>query len=184
MGATHVALMRGINVGGKNKLPMKDLVAIFKAVGCREVRTYIQSGNVVFEGDATLVGRVATEVPRRIADRFGHHVPVIVRTAKQLRDAADRHSFVADATDPRHLHVGFLAEAPSAQAVASLDPARSSVDSFAVVGSEVFLHIPGGMARTKLTTDYFDRRLGTVMTVRNWRTVSKLIAMTQNAINT
>jgi uncharacterized protein (DUF1697 family) len=169
--------MRGINVGGKNKLPMKDLAALFEEVGCREVRTYIQSGNVVFEGDATLANRVVTEVPRRIADRFGYRVPVIVRTARELRDEADCHPFVAEATDPKHLHLGFLADAPSAQAIASLDPTRSSVDSFAVLGRAVFLHVPGGMARTRLTTDYFDRRLATIMTVRTWRTVEKLLEM-------
>jgi len=177
MSAKHVALMRGINVGGKNKLLMKDLVAVFEEAGCREVRTYIQSGNVVFVGDRALAAQVRMDVPRRIADRFGHQVPVVVRSAQELRDAADRHPFAAEATDPKHLHVGFLSHAPSKDAIASLDPARSSIDRFEVIGSEVFFHVPGGMARTKLTTDYFDRRLGTVMTVRNWRTVHKLLEM-------
>ena len=174
---SHVALMRGINVGGKNKLPMKDLVALFVEVGCRQVRTYIQSGNVVFEGDAELAERVVTDVPTRIAARFGLSVPVIVRTAEEVRDAVSMHPFVAEAADLKHLHMGFLADTPSADAVASLDPARSAVDAFAVMGKEIFLHVPGGMARTKLTTDYFDRRLGTVLTVRNWRTVNKLLEM-------
>jgi uncharacterized protein (DUF1697 family) len=174
---THIALLRGINVGGRNKLLMKDLVGLCEDAGCRDVRTYIQSGNVVFAADAELAAGIKTELPRRIADRFGHRVPTVVRTAEEFRKAAGSHPFVAGATDPKHLHVGFLAEAPSTQAIASLDPARSSVDSFEVIGGEVFFHVPGGMARTKLTTDYFDRRLGTVMTVRNWRTVNKLLEM-------
>ena len=176
-GERFVALMRGINVGGKNKLLMKDLVELFEEAGCREVRTYIQSGNVVFEGDSGLADRVRAEVPRAIADGFGYSVPVVLRTTQELRDAVARNPFVNEAADPKHLSVGFLAEEPSAEAVASLDPGRSTVDSFAVVGKEVFLHVPGGMARTKLTTDYFDRRLGTIMTARNWRTVNKLLEM-------
>jgi uncharacterized protein (DUF1697 family) len=177
MSESHVALMRGINVGGKNKLPMKELIELFVDVGCRDVRSYIQSGNVLFSGDAGLAARVRNEVPRRINDHFGYRVPVILRTAKELRDAADRHPFVAEATDTKHLHIGFLAETPADDAITSLDPARSSVDSFEVIGSEVFFRVPGGMARTKLTSDYFDRRLGTIMTVRNWRTVNKLLEM-------
>ena len=177
MEGTHVALMRGINVGGKNKLPMKDVVALFEKVGCRSVRTYIQSGNVVFQGDPAVAESVVDEVPRRIAKRFGYWVPVVLRSAEELRDAATRNPFVAEQPDPKHLHVGFLADAPDSDAVASLDPARSTGDRFAVLGREVYLHVPGGMARTKLTTDYFDRRLDTVMTVRNWRTVSRLLEM-------
>jgi len=174
---SHVALMRGINVGGKNKLPMKDLVALFEEAGCREVRSYIQSGNVIFEADPELADRVRTDVPRAIAERFGYSVPLVLRTARELREVAARNPFVTEAADPKHLGVGFLSEAPSPAAVASLDPARSSVDAFAIVGKEIFLHLPGGMARTKLTTDYFDRRLGTIMTTRNWRTVNKLVEM-------
>ena len=177
MSGTHIALMRGINVGGKNRLLMKDLVTLFEEAGCDEVSTYIQSGNVVFAADTELAARIATDVPRRIASRFGHQVPVVVRTAQELRDAVGRHPFVEEATDPKHLSIGFLSDAPSEEAVSSLDPARSSVDSFAVIGKEVFFHVPGGFARTKLTTDYFDRRLGTVMTSRNWRTVHKLLEM-------
>jgi len=84
---------------------------------------------------------------------------------------------VAVADDPKHLHIGFLAETPGEEAIASLDPGRSDVDNFQVKGREVYLHVPGGLGCTKLTTDYFDRRLGTVMTVRNWRTVNKLLEM-------
>jgi uncharacterized protein (DUF1697 family) len=116
---------------------------------------------------------------QRIEERFGFQVPVVLRSARELRDAADRHPYLASATDHKHLHVGFLAASPDAASVSSLDPARSAVDRFAVLGREVFLYVPGGMARTKLTTDFFDRGLGTVMTVRNWRTVNKLLEMSQ-----
>lgn len=175
--ATHVALLRGINVGGKNRMPMKGLAELFEDLGCQAVRTYIQSGNVVFEADVQAAASVRTEASKRIAERFGHQVPVVVRTAEELRTARDRNPFLSQAVDPKHLHVGFLADEPGMDAIASLDEARSDVDRFTVLGREVYLHVPGGMGRTKLTTDYFDRRLGTVMTVRNWRTINTLLEM-------
>jgi len=172
----HVALLRGINVGGKHKLPMKELAGLFEAAGCSRVRTYIQSGNVVFDTPASAT-KLSAEVERRIRERFGFEVPVVLRTAGAMRAVASANPFLGEGADEAHLHVGFLADRPTPEAVASLDPARSEIDSFRVVGSEVYLHTPGGMGRTKLTTDWFDRRLGTTMTVRNWRTVNKLIEM-------
>ncbi|MGD8870700.1 MAG: DUF1697 domain-containing protein [Gemmatimonadota bacterium] len=177
MGQTYVALMRGINVGGKNKLPMKQLTAMFEDLGCTDVRTYIQSGNVVFGAEPDLAESVPVEIPRRIDSDLGYSVPVVLRSAADLRAAVDRHPFVDAAEDTKHLHVGFLADAPTDDQIAKLDPARSDVDSFDVIGREVHLHVPGGMGRTKLTTGYFDRRLDTVMTVRNWRTVNRLLEM-------
>jgi uncharacterized protein (DUF1697 family) len=177
---TLVALLRGINVGGKHKLPMKELVALFEGAGCSDVRTYIQSGNVVFRTSEKSAAAVAKDVERRIEERFGYEVPVILRTAEALGTVASGNPFLADGADETHLHVGFLATRPTPEAVASLDPARSAIDSFRVVGTEVYLHTPGGMGRTKLTTDWFDRRLGATMTVRNWRTVGKLVDMARS----
>lgn len=174
-----MALVRGINVGGRNKLPMKDLARMFEDAGCEEVRTYIQSGNVVFDADGALADRLALSIPERIEEDFGFRVPVVLRSVTELRRAIERHPFREVAEETKHLHIGFLADEPSADRVASLDPARSSVDRFEVAGKEVYLHVPGGMGRTKLTTDYFDRRLGTVMTVRNWRTVNELLEMAE-----
>ena len=176
-----VALLRGINVGGKNKLPMKALVALFEDLGCTGVSTYIQSGNVVFQADGRTAADLAEAAREAIADRFRYDVPVVLRSAVELRHVVEGNPFLSEDPDPRHLHVGFLAEAPDLPEVESLDPARSSIDRFAVVDAEVYLHVPGGMGRTKLTTDFFERRLGTVMTARNWRTVMKLVEMADSA---
>jgi uncharacterized protein (DUF1697 family) len=173
----HVALLRGINVGGKHKLPMKDLVALLEDAGCSRVRTYIQSGNVVFETPESSVADLAADIERRIGKRFGYEVPIVLRSAEALRAVASGNPFLAQGAEETHLHVGFLADPPTPEAVASLDPSRSEIDSFRVVGADVYLHTPGGMGRTKLTTDWFERRLGTRMTVRNWRTVGKLVEM-------
>lgn len=166
----QIALLRGINVGGKNKLPMKTLAAIFEEAGCTRVQTYIQSGNVLFEAAARL--DVPELVTRGISKRLGLEIPVVVRTAAELAAIAAGNPFAIG--DPATLAVMFLAGSPKASAVAGLDPARSPPDQFSVRGKEIYLHCPNGFARTKLSNDYFDRRLATVSTGRNWRTVLKL----------
>jgi len=176
--AAHIALLRGINVGGKHRLPMKDLAAIFRDAGCRGVRTYIQSGNVVLEAEPALARRAPALVERAVAETFGFEVPVVTRTAAELRRAASLNPFLEAGAEPGTLHLVFLRDRPAEAAVASLDPERSPPDRFAVHGREIYLHCPNGVARSKLTVQYFDSRLGTTSTVRNWRTVLELLEMT------
>lgn len=178
---THVALLRGINVGGKNKLPMANLIELFSAAGCSEVRTYIQSGNVLFRAAPKTAERIAEVVSKGIASRHGLRIPVVLRTVAELTKAAAGNPFLASGADPAHLHVAFLAGAPDRRRGAALDPARSPGDSFALRGREIYLHLPNGVARTKLTNAWLDAALGTTSTVRNWRTVLELLARTTDA---
>ena len=174
----HVALLRGINVGGRHKLPMKQLVPIFEELGCTDVTTYIQSGNVVFRAKVTPARQIADAVSDEIARRFHFQVPVLLRRSSELRDVLARNPFLKTGTDPKTLHVGFLATKPSAAKVRSLDPDRSPPDRFELHGREIYFCCPNGVARTKLTNQYFDARLETICTVRNWATVRKLVDMT------
>ncbi len=174
MPAAYVALLRGINVGGKNKLPMKDLVGIFAESGCEEPRSYIQSGNVVFDANPAVAAAVAGRVAARIADRFGYRTPVVLRTAADLAAVLAHNPFLAAGVADEELHVYFLADRPDPRRVESLDTDRSPPDRFAVHGREVYLWLPDGMARTKLTNAYFDSKLATTSTARNWRTITKL----------
>ncbi len=179
----HVALLRGINVGGKNPVPMRDLAALFTAAGCGRVRTYIQSGNVVFDPPsppAPAGAALAALLAERIEARFGVTVPVVLRSAGALGAVVRANPFLAEGADPETLHVAFLADEPGAAAVARLDPARSPPDRFRVIGPDVYLSCPGGFARTRLTNDYFDRALATKSTVRNWRTVAKLLELSSS----
>ena len=173
----HVALLRGINVGGRNRLPMAHLVTMFENAGCRHVRTYIQSGNVVFETPAATARLVPAAVTTSIEAECGFRVPILIRTATDLERIVRTNPFVEPGTDLGLLHVGFLADRPSAARVATLDPHRSPPDEFAQHEREIYLRCPNGMARTKLTTAYFDARLQTVATFRNWRTTLELLAL-------
>jgi len=171
----HVALLRGINVGGKNKLPMRDLAAIFEEAGARNVRTYIQSGNVVFEASAAAARTIPEKVRNCVTTDFGIDSPVITRSASEFARIIDAQPFSTD--DEKTLHVAFLDRKPTAAAAKTLDPDRSPGDAFKLVGREIYLSFPSGVARTRLTNDYFDRTLGTVSTVRNWRTTKRLAEM-------
>ncbi len=175
----HVALLRGINVGGKNMLPMKDLAALFVGAGCERVQTYIQSGNVILAATPTIARVLPAKIEAAIRKRFGFGAPVVLRDADDLRSIVANNPFVAAGAEPERLHVAFLAHTPSATAVAALDPQRSPGDEFKVRGSEIYLRLPNGAARTKLTNAYFDAKLATTSTVRNWRTVQKLLAMAE-----
>ncbi len=178
--STHIALLRGVNVGGKNNLPMQDLAGMFILAGCEAVRTYIQSGNVVFRAGATLAARIPSLITSEIAERFGYRVPVVTRTMEELRAVVRGNPFLNTGLDAERLHVAFLSEAPESDRVAQLDPDRSPPDVFQVRDREIFLYCPYGLARTKLTTDYFDSRLATTSTIRNWRTVVRLLAMAKS----
>ena len=177
MPSACLALLRGINVGGKNKVPMKQLVEVFVDAGCSDVRTYIQSGNVVFSLGPALAESISARLATAIAERFGYEIPVLLRTAEQLRDVIRGNPFLEAAIPEDELHVLFLSGLPDPTRVDVLDPDRSRPDAFAVRGQEVYLWLPNGVARTRLTNDYFDSKLATISTGRNWRTVAKLFEL-------
>lgn len=178
---THVALLRGINVGGKNLLPMKELVKLFEKAGAVDVATYIQSGNVVFSTPAAVLDGFEGEMAAAIEKRFGLRVPVVLRSAKEIAEVLAKNPFLTGSADPKTLHVAFLAKKPAAADAARLDPKRSPGDRFELRGRDLYLLLPNGVAKTKLTNDYLDRTLATVATVRNWNTVGKLVEMSARA---
>ena len=170
----YVALLRGVNVGGRNKLPMAELRDLFASAGCAAVRTYIQSGNAVFEATQDLAEAVPEIVTVAIRRRFGYESAVVLRSGEELRQVATSNPFDTSG-DPRFLHVAFLKDTPNAEAVSRLDPERPPPDEFVVRGRNVYLHYPNGVARSKLTNEYLAVQLQTVSTMRNWRTVLRLL---------
>ncbi len=173
---THVALLRGINVGGRAMVPMAELRSLLSTLGLVDVETYIQSGNVVFRSTETDGAELVSRIEAAITESFALTVTVMLRTPAELAELVGRNPFLADEPDLAKLHVVFLDREPSADAVAGLDPDRSPGDRWKVRGREIYLHLPGGAGRTKLTLDYFERRLGVRGTARNWRTVLELLA--------
>ncbi len=171
---TYVALLRAINVGGKNRLPMPELKALIAAAGCQEVRHYIQSGNVVFRAKPGVASKLCADLPLQIELQFGHKPPVVLRSAEQIASVIKANPWKGLED---HLHVMFLKDAPDGASIARLDGDRSPPDRFLVQGQDIYLHLLNGAGETKLTNAYFDSKLNTIGTVRNWRTVLALAEM-------
>jgi uncharacterized protein (DUF1697 family) len=172
-----VAMLRGINVGGRSSLPMSDLRRITESCGHADVRTYIQSGNVVFSTPGRpSAAKVATELRRKIAAQTSVDPDIAVRTRAQMEKVVASNPFLADGVDPAHLHVVFLVDDTRPAAVNELDLDRYTPESLVVRGHEVYLHLPNGMGRSKLAAD-LARKRDAVGTARNWRTVTKLAEM-------
>jgi uncharacterized protein (DUF1697 family) len=166
----YICLLRGVNLAGRNKVAMAALRELFEDLGFTQVATYIQSGNVVF----TSVSRPEpSALEAAVADAFSLSVKAVVRSGTELRRVLGANPFVDRSA--QSLHVGFIAEQPSAALVRELDPEACAPDLFAIRGGEAFLYLPDGMARTKLVA-YLERRLGP-STVRNWRTVTALAGL-------
>jgi uncharacterized protein (DUF1697 family) len=171
---TYVALLRGINVGGNNKVPMADLRKMCSGLGYDNVETYIQSGNVVFDSAASEASVVA-DMEAGLLSTFGLTLSVVVRSAAELVEIVARNPFPTEG-DGTKLHVTCFAEPLAEAMVAKLDPAFSPTDTFVLDGRDMYLHIPGGMGTSKLAV-HVGQKLGKLGTTRNWNTVLKLVEM-------
>jgi uncharacterized protein (DUF1697 family) len=173
---TYAALLRGVNVSGHNKVPMKELRARLAGLGFTDVATYIQSGNIVFHASAS--PDLAGLIERDLRKAFGVSATVLLRTKDQLVRVGAQNPFVKRGVDVAALHVTFLAETPKPARVKDLTGKVSGPDELVVRGREVYLRCPNGYGRTKLTNTFLERQLGSPATTRNWRTVLQLVAMT------
>lgn len=168
----HIALLRGINVGGHKKIRMADLRTCLTALDLQNVQTYLQSGNVVF--DAGRNDDPASDIEQAIKNGFGFDVRVLLRTEEQLQFIFNNNPFAArTGVDPSKLFVTFL-ESP----IDTLPPLPEGIeDECLSLGTEIVGYCPNGFARTKLTNSYFEQKLKLAATTRNWKTVSALLAL-------
>jgi uncharacterized protein (DUF1697 family) len=156
---------------------MAELRSLLPALGLEHVVTYIQSGNVVFQTGRGRTGDIARRIEQAITKAFSVDVRVLIRTPAELRAIAEHNPYLGEDVDQAKLHVVFLRDAPAKDASARLDPERSPPDRFHLRGRELYLHLPNGAGRSKLTIDYFERRLGVDGTMRNWKTLHKLVEL-------
>jgi len=171
--ARHVAMLRGINVGGRAKVGMAELRAVFGDLGYGDVQTYIQSGNVVFS-TTDAASSLPPTIEGALHDAFALPVKVLLRTHAQLVSVLDRNPLAGTGRDATRLHVTFLAATPARAKAGAIDADAYAPDEFRVVGREVYVHAPGGYGRSKLSNTFFERALDVVATTRNLRTVAEL----------
>jgi uncharacterized protein (DUF1697 family) len=173
-----IALLRAVNVGGRNPVPMAGLRAVFEHLGCADVRTYVQSGNVVFRHPGKAGDTLAARVEAAIAQELGTQTRVILRSPAELARALRASPWAAQAAAaPATVHIAFLAARPRDPHALDGDTATVAPDRFAVHGREAHLWYPNGAGRSKLTNALMERRLGVSLTSRNWNTVTKLLAL-------
>lgn len=174
--ATWVVLLRGINVGGANRLAMADLRTLMTELGHTGVSTYIQSGNALITSSREDRSEMAAEICEGIAANFGPVVSAVLRTPEELRASLAANPFSRELNGTR-VHITFFAEAPETADVAQLEQDRFLPDRFEVIGAEMYNYYEHGAGRSKMTLDYFEKKLHVRGTARNLNTVAKLIEL-------
>lgn len=176
----YVVLLRGINVGGHNKVPMADLRGALSDHGFDDVRTYIASGNVLLRAGDRAEADVVDEVTAVVNERFGLSIPIVARSVADWPSILTANPFSEAEAEPKFLHVSLCNRPPNPEAVAGFDATTYSPDQLAVVGRELYLWYPNGSARSKLTGALLERKLDVTTTARNWSTMLKLAELAQS----
>jgi len=171
----YATILRGINVSGQKKIRMADLSKLYESLGFTNVRTYIQSGNVVFESVPGKPDKLAHDIEQAIRKEYGFDVPVLVRARAEIRASIRANPFLkAAGIDITKLHLTFLEHAPEKSVVRTFDPGPLGQDRYSIKDTNVFLYCPGGYGKTRLSNTFLEKRLGVRATTRNWKTVNVL----------
>lgn len=167
-------MLRGVNVGGK-KVEMEKLRRVYESLSLGNVRSYIQSGNVLFESSNSDAHLLVNRIEKEIAKAFGFDVSIIMRTDKEIRKIIENNPL--SGKDPTKLHVTFLLEEPDDFPVEEVRRIKNKAEDFEIKGKEIYLFCPNGYGKTKLSNSFFEKKLKTVATTRNWRTVNTFLTM-------
>lgn len=173
---TYIALLRGINVGGHHKLPMRELARLLEKLGLENVRTYIQSGNIVFQSERTDRLQLAEAISEAIEADYGFRPHIFILDREGLQAAMRANPFPEGEENPRSLHLFFLDAIPEDPDLSALEAVRADNERYKLINDVFYLHAPDGIGRSKLA-DKVGRGWGVSITARNWRTVSKVMEM-------
>jgi uncharacterized protein (DUF1697 family) len=173
---TYVAILRGINVGGKRMIKMDALKQLFTSLGFQNIETYIQSGNVFFQCKKTREEKLAATIADEINTVFKFDVPTIVKNIDELKQIILNNPFTKDKKKlTEFLHVTFLATAPAKENIDSIAKLTFDDDAFAIIDKAVYLYCPNSYSSSKLTNGFFETKLKVIATTRNWKTCNELM---------
>ena len=175
----YIAFFRAINVGGKNSLPMKSLVAILEGMGAAKIKTYIQSGNVVFQSAEKSPAHLSSQLVAKIKKHHGFEPLTLVLGLKALQKACADNPYPEAEADPKSLHLGFLAAKPVRPDIDKLSSLKKESERFHLSDGVFYLHAPEGVGKSKLAASA-EKLLGVAMTDRNWRTVCKVMELAED----
>ncbi len=174
--ATWITFLRGINVGGRNILPMSELKALLEELGCTDVRTYIQSGNVVFRHKEGQAVGLSETISNAVLSRFHFAPTVLLLTASYLENALAANPFSSAEEKPKTVHLYFLSAAPAAPDLGGLKQLKLASEEFELIDQVLYLYAPNGIGRSKLAARV-EKLLGVSATARNWRTAQKMLEL-------
>jgi len=177
----YIAILRGINVSGQKKIKMDKLRLLMEELKLKNVQTYIQSGNLIFEYNKVIDVELPKKIGEKIYQNYGFQVPVITRTLSEWKNVFDNNPFLKDrGEDISRLHVTFLADKPKDEYLNSVNKFNSSPDEFIISGKEIYLFCPNGYGRTKLSNTFFENKLKVLATTRNVKTVKTVLDIANN----
>ena len=170
-----IAILRGINVGGKRKILMKDLKSLCSSLGLKEVTTYIQSGNIIFSNDQSNKD-IESAIETAIFETYGFEVPVIVFSGEYLKQAVENNPFVNEEdVSVSQLHLTFLKRTLNNLLVNNLKEIKAQEDQFVIIDTQVYIKCQGKYHQSKYSNNFFEKHLKVGATTRNWKTVLKLL---------
>ena len=174
---TYISMLRGINVGKHKKVNMEDLRKLYESLNLKDVKTYIKSGNVVFQDHEHDSSKLTNEIENEITKRFDFNVSVLLRTENELKTIIEKNPFKNE--DINKLYVTFMANAPSEKLIdeKSIDEIakiKNKSEKFSISKKEIYLFLPGVYRKTKLSNNFFEKKLEVSATTRNWKTLNKL----------
>jgi uncharacterized protein (DUF1697 family) len=177
--ATYISILRGINVGGKNRIQMDGLKALYENLKFTNVLTYIQSGNIIFETDSNPATKYFSKlIEEAIYEHYKFNVSVIIRSLEEMTNVIKANPFIAEhSINIEKLHVTFLSEKPESTLVSNVKSLMFLLDRFKIVEKEIYLYCPNGYGTTKLNNNFFESKLKVTATTRNWNTVNKLVEL-------
>ena len=171
---TYIAFLRGINVSGQKIINMKDFKALLLKNGFEKAMTYIQSGNIVFQSSEISTKKLSEKMNTLIMSHYGFEVPVLLLTAKHLTDTLVNNPYIEAKKDITKLHVTFLGTLPETSLMESTRDEKFQSDEFVIDGTTIYLYCPDGYGMTKFSTTFFEKKLSTTATTRNWKTLEAL----------
>lgn len=171
-----IAILRGINVGGRRKILMADLKSLCEKLGWKDLKSYIQSGNLIFNSTKQN-SELELELETAIGENYGFDVPVIVRDSEELQTSISNNPFYRDDADINQLYLTFLKHSPDAENVRNLAKMSYKPDKFEIMDKDVFVFCEGKYHQSKLSNAFFEKKLGVGATTRNWKTVLKLVEL-------
>ena len=177
----YFSFLRGVNIGGHNKIKMTDLTSMFLEAGYTDAETFIQSGNVIFSGrENKSASEVASEIESAIKVRFGFGVTALIRTPVEIKSVISLNPFLSERNfDPSKSAVIFLNEMPQESLVEKIKKITYPPDKFEIIGREVFIYCPNGFGRSKLYTNFFESKLKVSATGRNWNTLNTILEIAE-----